>query len=367
MGTGTGFGTGIGSGSALGTGFMSMSFLGTTSQRASKIVFVVDVGPKLLDIKKGGFEAFAVIRSEMMKLISRLPPSAEFGVVVFESNVWDVEKNPKVNPFELKLLPATSSNKTRFFEWMKPINLTPEKVGFDSIAAKTAWRATALPNAGLDGDLLPPAWVTAMRCALEMGPDTIYVVTGSAGDPRRMLSDQEIAKAKKKNDEMKEDLERSGLNIESVTAAREAFRAKATAQLNEVNAKLNAKGQPPFVIVSWTRIFEADFQASLKQKGFSIPLDTKGWATKEGKPIWSTNFNDHERVEYAEVLTEISKFQRALVKERAALNIFLLVGPTEQPKQAMENLGKASSRNGGKFQLLTTKRLKELTSREEDK
>ena len=65
------------------------------------------------------------------------------------------------------------------------------------------------------------------------------------------------------------------------------------------------------------------------------------------------------------VLTEISKLQRALLKDRAALNIFLLVGPTEQPKDAIENLGKASSRNGGKFQLLTTKKLKEMTARDE--
>ena len=183
VGTGTGFGTGLGTGSNLGAGFMSMSFLGTTSQRASKIVFVVDVGPNLLDIKKGGFEAFSVIRAEMMKLISRLPPSAEFGVVVFESNVNEVDSSPGVNPFALNLLPATSVNKTRFFEWMKPINLTPDKVGFKSIAVRTPWRPKALPSAGLDEDLFVPAWVTAMRCALEMGPDTIFVVTGSAGTP----------------------------------------------------------------------------------------------------------------------------------------------------------------------------------------
>ena len=64
VGSGTGYGAGLGSGSGLGSGFMSMSFLGTTSQRTSKIVFVVDVGTGLLDIRKGGFEAFAIIREE---------------------------------------------------------------------------------------------------------------------------------------------------------------------------------------------------------------------------------------------------------------------------------------------------------------
>ncbi len=366
VGSGTGFGTGIGNGSGLGSGFMSMSFLGTTSQRASKIVFVVDVGPRLLDIRKGGFEAFSIIREEMMKLVSRLPPSAEFGVVVYESDNWDRGINSMVNPFSVNLLPATSANKTRFFEWMKPINRTPEKVGIKSIAVRTPWRAKALPNAGLDEDFRPPTWVYALRCALEMGPDTIYVVAGSAGQPIQMLTDLELAKKKKLNEERKAELERSGLSIESVEAAREAFADKAKAQLDVINAKLKAKGQSPFIIVGWRRIFEPDFQAALKQKGFSIPLDAKGWSTKDGKPIfWNMGVDPFEKTEYAEVLTEISKLQRALLKERAALNIFLLVGPTEQPKDSMDNLGKASSRNGGKFQLLTTKKLKELSTRDE--
>ncbi len=367
VGTGTGFGTGLGNGSGLGTGFMSMSFLGTTSQRASKIVFVVDVGPLLLDIKKGGFEAFSIIRAEMMKLVSRLPPSAEFGVVVYESDTLDRGLNPRVNPFAVNLLPATSANKTRFFEWLKPINLTPEKLGFASLPVKSPWTAKALPNAGLDEDFRSPTWVAAVRCALEMGPDTIYVVTGSAGVPVQMLNDKELAKKKKENDEMRADLVRSGLTVEAVEAARNAFKVKAMAQLDAVNDKLKAKGQPPLIVVSWGRIFQPDFQAELKKKGFSIPLDTKGWETKEGKPIWGTGFDSFEKTEYSEVFTEISKLQRALMKERAALNIFLLVGPTEQPKEAMENLGKASSRNGGKFRLLTTKKLKEMASRDEAK
>jgi len=365
VGTGTGYGTGLGSGNGLGSGFMSMSFLGTTSLRASKIVFVVDVGTRMLDVRKGGFEAFSIIREEVMKLVSPLPPSAEFGVVVYESDSHDRGVNPLVNPFAVNLLPATSTNKTRFFEWMKLINLTPEKVGFRSIALRTPWRAKALPNAGLDEDFRPPTWVVALRCALEMGPDTIYVVAGSAGVPVQMLNDQELARKKKLKDNQNAEIVRSGLTIEGVEAARKAAYSRAMAALDAVNAKLKAKGQSPIVVTAARRIFEADFQAALKQKGFSIPLDYKGWSTKEGKPIMWTGTDPYDKTEYSVVLTEISKLQRALLKDRAALNIYLLVGPTEQVNEAIENLGKASSRNGGKFQLLTTKKLKEMTARDE--
>ncbi len=368
VGTGAGYGTGLGSGNGLGSGFMSMSFLGMTSQKASKVVFVVDVGTRILDIRKGGFEAFTIIREEMMKLVSKLPPSAEFGVVVYESDPADRDTSGKLTPFGSDLLPATSSNKARFFEWMKPINITPEKVGLASVPVQTPWRPKVLPNAGLQADLIPPTWVRALRCALEMGPDTIFVIAGSAGIPVRMLSDQELATRKKENNMKNADLVRSGFNLEAVDAAREAAKLKALAKLAEVNAKLQAQGKPPFIVATWGRIYDADFQAALKQKGFSIPPDTKGWSTKEGQLIWgTTKVDDREQTGYNDVLTMIAQLQRALLKERASLNILLLVGPTEAPKEAMDNLSKASSRNGGKFQVITTKRLKEIVGREDSK
>ena len=66
----------------------------------------------------------------MMKLVSRLPPSAEFGGG-YEPVQGDRGVNPFVNPFSVSLLPATSAHKTRFFEWMQPINRTPEKLDLD--------------------------------------------------------------------------------------------------------------------------------------------------------------------------------------------------------------------------------------------
>jgi hypothetical protein len=200
-----------------------------------------------------------------------------------------------------------------------------------------------------------------------MGPDTIYVVAGTAGAPVQRLNDLELAKKKKLNDERNEELVRSGLNLQAVTAARTASYAKARAALDAVNAKLKAKGQSPFIITDAGRIFAPEFQAALKQKGFSIPLDYKGWTTKEGRPIHQTVLDPYSDTDYSEVLTHISKLQRALLKERATMNIFLLVGPTEASNDARdkENLGKASSRNGGKLQLLTTKHLKEMTARDE--
>ena len=369
VGTGTGYGTGLGSGNGLGSGFMSMSFLGTTSQRASKIVFVVEVGTELLDVRKGGFEAFAIIRDQMLQLINRLPPNAEFGVVIYEADRWGGGNNPQLKTFLPTLQPATSSNKTRFFEWMKPINLTPESLGLQSVPAGSPWRAKSLPSAGLVDNFDPPTWVGALRCALEMGPDTIFVVAGTAGRPIRKLTDQELAKSKKLNDQRFADLLPPGSTRESVHAARAAAMSKVRAQMDIINAKLRAGGKPPYILKAGDvrRIMDPDFQASLKQNGFSIQLDTKGWTTKNGQPIWSMDVSDFALTDYSLVLTEIAKLQRALLKERAVLNVFLFVGPSEQPTAEMENLGKVSSRNGGRFQLLTTKKLRELSRSDKEK
>ena len=62
-----------------------------------------------------------------MKLVSRLALNAEYGVVVYEPDVWDHGINLPMNPCAVNLLPTTSANKTRFFEWMKPINLILKK------------------------------------------------------------------------------------------------------------------------------------------------------------------------------------------------------------------------------------------------
>jgi hypothetical protein len=363
VGTGTGFSTSIGSGAGLGSGFMSMSFLGTTSQRASKVVFIVDVGGNILDIRKGGFEAFKIMREEMAKLVSRLPPSAEFNVVLFETGVWN-ERTGSLALFDDKLQPATVANKERFFEWLKPINADPNRLGLSSVVRRTSWTPRPLPNAGLDEDLIPPVWARALRATLEMQPDTVFLVTGSEGRVTRKLTDTELAKRKKENDDQLAEMKRNGLDPATVNANRQAFDRKARAQLDAVNARLKAKGKPPLIVQYTQRIFDADFQRELKRIGESIPLDSKGWETKEGRPIWWTGFDDWTTVPYADLFLHVSQLQRALLKDRAALNIFLFVGPDEQPKFAMENLGKVASRNGGKFELITTKRLKEIAARE---
>ena len=129
MGTGTGFNTGLGSGSGLGRGFMTTSFLGLTNQRVSKVVFIVDISPGLMDIRKGGFRAFEILRHEISRLISVLPPANEFNVILFDGG--------NVRLFAENLTPATVVNKTAFLEWIAPINASLDALGSRSIPSSS--------------------------------------------------------------------------------------------------------------------------------------------------------------------------------------------------------------------------------------
>ncbi len=366
VGTGTGYNTGIGSGNGIGSGFMTMSFLGTTSQRVSKVVFIVDVGRDLLDIRKGGFDAFKIIREEIMKLISRLPPSAEFNVVLYERQSWSTNSVPS---FSDKLLPATVVNKQQFFDWIKPVNATPDSIGIGSARGRRVrWTPKDISTAGLDPELSTPEWSRALHFVLEMEPDTIFIISGSQGALYKDVSPTELARRKREHEESVAQMKRDGLDLDQVNAARGRALAKARAELDAVNAKLRADKKNPFIVTDIRRIFAADFQAALRKAGFPpIVLDKAGWSDKNGNPIWWIGYSDNTAAPFDDLIMHVSKLQRALLKNRASINYFLFVGANEKPEREMENLSKFTSRNGGKFELLTTRRLQELSARDENK
>jgi len=365
VGTGSGNYTGVGTVGGTGVGFVNMSFLGVTNQRVSKVVFIVDVGRDLLDIRKGGFEAFKIIREEIMKLVSRLPSTAEFNVVLYDRDAW---REGSIVAFDAKLQPATVTNKQAFFEWLKPVNATSDSVGLPSVkGGRLSWKPKPLPNAGLDETLLTPAWARCLHFVFEMEPDAVYIIAGVSDNIWRKVSETELARRKRENDKFIAEMKRDGLDVEAVNAARSRALAKAQTELTAVNAKLKAAGKNPLIIKDPRRIFEADFQAELKRNGASIVLDTAGWTDKKGKLIWWTGYSNIDKVDYDEFILHISKLQRALLKNKAAINFFLFVGPTEKPQAAMDDLSKLTGRNGGKFELITTKRLQELAARDDAK
>jgi hypothetical protein len=368
-GTGTGYNTGLGSGSGLGSGFMSMSFLGVTNQRARKVVFVVDISSGLMDIRKGGFRAFEIMRREISRLISTLPPAAQFNVVFFD------ERNIRL--FADSLQPATVASKTTFFEWIKPINSNLQSLGTRSIPASSPrWQYEPAERLKLDPDYRPSAWINALNAALEQQPDTVFLITGSswAGQKQAVVSAADILRKQKEHDAYIASLKRDGLDPAEISAARGKAMAKLRADFAAINKKLIEQKKDPFVIGDIRRVLAPDFQAALKKAGFSLKLDTTGWTDKAGRPIWTHFGNEKDDdddspvtsktvwagADFSHAVRHVSRLQYGLLRERASLNLFLFTGPGEKTDQAEKDLSELASKNGGKFNLITTKRLEEL-------
>jgi hypothetical protein len=364
VGTGSGYNTGVSSSGSVGRGFMGMSFLGVTNQRASKVVFAVDISPALMDIRKGGFRAFEILRLEISRLISALPPSSEFDVVLFH--------NDDIRLFASELKPAIVVNKTAFFEWIKPINADLSSLGARSIpAASPRWTFKREESLKLAPGYYPPYWMRGIHAALEKKPDTIFIITGSANTGQIRDTDEVIARHKREQEQrvadLKRELTRQGLDPQAIVAARNKALAKLRADLDAINRKLVAQKKDPFVVTDTRRVLAPDFQSALHRAGLTLKIDTDGWVDKDGKPIWSdfnTQVGTTSNADFSDVIAHISKLQYGLVPQRASINIFLFVGPDEKSESAEKNLSAVASRNGGKFSLLTTKRLEEITQQE---
>ncbi|MCX6938755.1 MAG: hypothetical protein NTU80_12860 [Verrucomicrobia bacterium] len=350
--------------------FPPMIFMGLP-HNVSKVVFVVDTSTQIMEPRKGGFLAFSIIREEIMRQVSRLPATAQFNVILYRTTngeTGDVE----VNLYKRELSPANNDSKKDFFEWMAPVNAKLDDFGPASATRRTGWRRKPLPpEAGVDPLFLPPSWARAVHAALEQSPDTIFVITASEGRVSRMVSEQELTKRRAELEKEKAGYEqyakKEGTTMTAIITARDAALNKLRIELDAANRKLVAERQEPVVIEHIISFFRADVQAELRKKGITIKVDGTGWTKKDGTffahPPYAVSGIDPAT--WNDLNTHMSRLQRALSPlQRASLNIFLFVGPTDKPDSAVSILSTVAKRNGGNFRLLTTKRLEEIRAKE---
>lgn len=358
LGAGSEMATSLGGGTGLGgRGFMSLSFLGATAQNVNRVVFVVDTSAGIMDLRKGGFRAFTIIREEIMRLVGRLPPSAQFNVILFSDGAGNL------NLFGSELLPATSQNKKDFFEWMAPVNTDPNRLGASSAGRRNAWVRKPVPaDAGIDPLFLPPHWSHGLRAALEQQADVVFVITSSVGAVYRRADDATIAKRREAVEKRRSELEKQGVDIKGIQAAQARSMDKARREFEEANRRMVAAGKDPIIITDPGQIFSAHVQAVLRRNGITITRDLAGWTDKDGKPIElaGIGMSDVEGATWADFNSYLARLQKAFVPKRAAINLFLFVGPDETAQDPVAILTTVAKRNDGKFQLLTTKRLEEL-------
>jgi hypothetical protein len=164
-----GFGTGSGvdlSGAALGgsLGFAStqINVFGLKSS-GEKILFVLDTNRNMLIDEIGGIPAYKIIKDELTSLISRLPPTALFNVVVFD--------NTQARSFSKELSTASPDNIEKLKQWLAPLNSDKARFGLATLPS---------PGTTLAYEPIAPianiqrGWPAAFSYAVKTGVDNIY-------------------------------------------------------------------------------------------------------------------------------------------------------------------------------------------------
>ena len=368
LGGGNGFATGGGATGGLGGKFFSPTFLGQTSPNVQKVVFAVDISSALLDIRKGGFQAFGIIRDEISRLVSTMPPATEFNVILFDAGTNEHTSNLNLLSFRKELTPATLDNKQALINWMAPINTDMNALGLRSVKDGVRWTPRKLANAGLDPQYRATNWTDAFRAALEMKPDVVFLITGRGVHyGNRDATQKEIDDRRKAREARLKDYEKRGIDLVAVAAARKAAFEKASAQFAEINKQQLAKKKDPFIIQHISRVMDNDFQTELKKAGYTLVVDTKGWTDKEGRIIRDGPYDPTQpevtwtTADYKDLRGYYWKLQAALSpQKKTKLNLFLFVGPDENVARLEVDVKQLAKDNDGAFSILDTKKLEAL-------
>jgi hypothetical protein len=128
-----------------------------------KLIFLLDTSRSMLVDEVGGIPAYKIIKDELIHLISQLPPTALFNVVVFDT--------VQVRAFSPELSAAGSENIQKFKEWLTPLNSQLEKIGLETLLT---------PGTPLQFEPAPPiyneqyGWMSGLSYALQKGADSLY-------------------------------------------------------------------------------------------------------------------------------------------------------------------------------------------------
>jgi hypothetical protein len=179
------------------------------------------------------------------------------------------------------------------------------------------------------------------------------------------MGEGELQGRRRSREQDLEALRREGLDLKEVTKARLAALAKARKELEAINRRLIAERRDPFIVTETRRILDADFQAALARAGVAITMDLTGWSDRAGKPVWvdpDARLSEVEPAALNDAQAFVGALANAFTRDRLALNLFLFAGPDDRPQAAMDGLTQVARRHGGRFELLTTRRLEELTA-----
>jgi hypothetical protein len=337
FGSGSGMGFGSGTGGTAGTVRDVMSIFGAVriNSNNERIMFLIDVSDSMMTPQKGGFEAYSIVRAEMIRLITRLPLSVRFNAAVFDGS--------GINLFRPEMQPANSANKEAFVAWFDPINRDASRRG----AGASNWRrkdpATELRGGWEDQSM------RALTAAFEQQPTQVFMFTSNFPRANRQtMTPEELERAR----------QRAG-DTPEVRRARDAAYDRARRELEEVNQRLRAQGRNPIIIPEIGNIEAPVNQAAFRAAGVTpIRIDTTGWTDRQGNRINGVWGVEHLSVD--DIVRRMRDVQQQLGGDRPRVNITMLIGPNDPQQGDQDNYTKLARAFNGRFNTIDFRGLQSL-------
>ncbi|QHI70763.1 vWA domain-containing protein [Tichowtungia aerotolerans] len=152
----------------IGIGAPKFKFLGIRGE-GEKVVFILDGSEKMLSEESGGADACEYIRTQLNQVVSELPSSVLFNVLLYDGET--------VDEFRPHMVPVTATNRSALAEWLAPFWKAGPEAGLsedqNTYVPETVYE-TAIGDETRE-------WVRSLQAALEQRPDTVFVVSRDWG------------------------------------------------------------------------------------------------------------------------------------------------------------------------------------------
>ena len=325
-----GFGD-LGDGGGLSLGEVSVDLFDIKA-KGEKFLFVVDVRPDLLQDKKGGIPTYDVIKKDVIGLVNDLPSGVLFNMILFDRARMEI--------WRPNLVPATSTNKEAFAEWIAPVNSSLKEKG-----VRTRNFRPKAEEQPLGKRIRSDSWnagnaqFMAMIAALEQQADAIYILSDSLPSleniKERLAKDEKALEDQRENylDRIKEATEFD--SIEEYKKARKATSDEVSRRAREFKERENKarqkKGIPPRV---YTRGENNQLRSRMEKV---VAKDFKDYVPY----VRGYNSNEYDPIPERELRDWIEMQQRLIYDqnndERPQLNAIIFKGEDETVSESEED------------------------------
>lgn len=184
-GLGGAAGDGLGGAGGIGFSMPEINIFGIKS-KGEKVFLILDSDPEIMYDELGGIQAYEIIKSEMLRVISELGPTTLFNVSIYHhSNTYILFPS---------MVPANPANVAKAKTWLEPLNAArkgmkadeygPKTLGEGGMAFKDDLRVGKFVESKWQGD-----WYRSTMLAMKNQADAIFLFTHSWGFQAFRLED----------------------------------------------------------------------------------------------------------------------------------------------------------------------------------